>query len=247
MGLRTRRRDDGAGGPVRRGGRLLAGSAGLALLLLSAVASADEPGGSSEPAPGVSLRIGSVRPGTSVAIESTVREDDGAVGRVVSRCFDDCEEVLDPGPYRLRLMGADGETIGTKSVNLRRPMIFHVTEGSPGAATTGLVLGVTGAALAVTGLAALGALALSDSDDGSNSRQWVAIYALAAIPVGAIMTSIGWGLFAHNHRLFRGEVIKERRRHDDHDDRDAVHEAPPLRIAVAPGPQGFAGTLTLSF
>jgi len=215
--------------------------------LLSAVASADEPGGSSEPAPGVSLRIGSVRPGTSVAIESTVREDDGAVGRVVSRCFDDCEEVLDPGPYRLRLMGADGETIGTKSVNLRRPMIFHVTEGSPGAATTGLVLGVTGAALAVTGLAALGALALSDSDDGSNSRQWVAIYALAAIPVGAIMTSIGWGLFAHNHRLFRGEVIKERRRHDDHDDRDAVHEAPPLRIAVAPGPQGFAGTLTLSF
>jgi hypothetical protein len=241
---RTRRRDDGAGASGRRGGRLLAASAGLALSLLSVIASADEPGGSSEPAPGVSVRIGSVRPGTSVAIESTLGEDDGTVGRVVSRCFDDCEEVLDPGPYRLRLIGADGETIGTKSVSLRRPMIFHVTEANPGAATTGLVLGITGAALAVTGLAALGALALSDPDDGSNSRQWVGIYALAAIPVGAIMTSIGWGLFAHNRRLFRGEVIKERKTHDDP---DAVREAPNLRVGIAPGPQGVAGALTLSF
>jgi hypothetical protein len=241
---RARRRDDGAGASAHRGGRLLAASAGLALSLLPAIALADEPGGSSEPAPAVSVRIGSVRPGTSVAIESTLEEDDGTVGRVVSRCFDDCEEVLDPGPYRLRLIGADGETIGTKSVNVRRPMIFHVTEANPGAATTGLVLGITGAALAVTGFAALGALALSDPDDGSNSRQWVGIYALAAIPVGAIMTSIGWGLFAHNRRLFRGEVIKERKTHDDP---GAVREAPSLRVGIAPGPQGVAGALTLSF
>jgi hypothetical protein len=240
---RTRPRDDGAGAAGRRGGRLLAASASLALSLLSAMASADEPGGSNEPAPGVSVRIGSVRPGTSVAIESTVGEDDGT-GRVVSRCFDDCEEVLDPGPYRLRLIGADGQTIGTKSVSLRRPMIFHVTDANPGAATTGLVLGITGAALAMTGVAALGALALSDPDGRSNSRQWVGIYALAAIPVGAIMTSIGWGLFARNRRLFRGEVIKERRSHDDH---DAVREAPTLRVGIAPGPQGVAGALTPSF
>jgi hypothetical protein len=219
-------------------------SAGLALSLLSAMASADEPGGSSEPAPGVSVRIGSVRPGTSVAIESTLREDDGTVGRVVSRCFDDCEEVLDPGPYRLRLIGADGETIGTKSVRLRRPMIFHVTDANPGAATTGLVLGITGAVLAVTGLAALGALALSDSDDGDSSRKWVGIYALAAIPVGAIMTSIGWVVFAHNRRLFRDEVVKERKGHDDD---GASREEPNVRVGIAPGPQGVAGALTLSF
>jgi len=241
---RTRRRDDGPDASGRRGRRLLAASAGLALALLSTIAWADEPGGSSEPAPGVSVRIGSVRPGTSVAIESTLAEDDGTVGRVVSRCFDDCEEVLDPGPYRLRLIGADRETIGTKSFSLRRPMIFHVTDAKPGAATTGLVLGIGGAALAVTGLAALGALALSDQDAGDNSRRWVAIYALAAIPVGAIMTSIGWGLFAHNRRLFRGEVIKERKGHDDH---DADRETPNLRVGIAPGPQGVAGALTLSF
>ena len=244
MSPRTRRRDDGAGASGRRGGRLLAASAGLALSLLSAIASADEPGGSSEPAPGVSVRIGSVRPGTSVAIESNLGEDEGTAGRVVSRCFDDCEEVLDPGPYRLRLIGADGDTIGTKSVSIRRSMIFHFTDANPGAATTGLVLGITGTALAVSGIAALGALALCDSDGGGNSLQWVGIYALAAIPVGAIMTSIGWGLFAHNRRLFRGEVIKERRRHDDP---DAAREAPNLRVGIAPGPQGVAGALTLSF
>jgi hypothetical protein len=239
------------GSSVRPGRRVIAGSVSLALALLPSAAAADEPPGSSEPAPGVSVRIGSVRPGTSVAIETTGDAEeggDGAIGRVVSRCFDDCEEVLDPGPYRLRLIGADGETIGTKGINVRRPMVFHVTDASPGAATTGLVLGITGAAIAFSGIAALGFLALGSMGEsgggGDDSPRWVGIYVLAAIPVGTVMTSIGWGMFAHNRRLFRGEVIKERKRQGDH---DSVDETPRLRVGVAPGPRGVAGALTLSF
>jgi hypothetical protein len=80
-----------------------------------------------------------VRPGTSVAIEST-GDTEGPSGRVVTRCFEDCEEILDPGPYRLRLMGSDGETIGTKSVSIRRPVTFHVVDGSDARATTATTL-----------------------------------------------------------------------------------------------------------
>jgi hypothetical protein len=211
----------------------------IALSLSPAVAAADE---SNEPAPGIAVRIGSVRPGTSVAIEST-RDAEGPAGRVVTRCFEDCEEILDPGPYRLRLIGSDGETIGTKSVSIRRPEIFHVVDGSPGAANTGLVLGITGAAIAVTGVAAFGSLALDSmcANGCGGSPPWVGVYALVAIPVGVIMTTIGWSLFAQNRRLFRSETIKERRKGHDRDD------ALNLRVGVAPGPHGMTGGLTLSF
>ena len=223
---------------------VLAGSATLALSLAPAIADADEPGDGREPALPVSMHIGSVRPGTSVAIEATGDQDDGgAVGRVVSRCFDDCEEVLDPGPYRLRLVGADGVTLGTRSVNVSRPMAVHVLDTSPGAATTGLVLGISGTVILLTGVAALGGLALQSSCDANNcdNNKWLGLYALASIPAGIVMTVVGWRLFARNHSAFRVETFKERKGHDEHD------SALDLRLGIVPGPQGVAGGLTLSF
>jgi hypothetical protein len=223
---------------------MVAGSAALALSLAPGIAAADEPGDGPEPPPAVSVHIGSVRPGTSVAIEATGDQDDGgAVGRVVSRCFDDCEEVLDPGPYRLRLVGADGVTLGTKSVNVRRPMAIHVRDTSPRAATAGLVLGISGAVILLTGVAAFGGLALQSSCEANNcdNSKWLGLYALAAIPAGIIMTSVGWGLFAHNRSTFRVETIKERKGHGDRD------SALNVRLGIAPGPQGVIGGLSLSF
>ncbi len=217
------------------------GSAGIVLALLPGVAWADESGDASEPAPGVAVRIGSVRPGTSVAIETT--GDDGAVARVVSRCFDDCEEVLDPGPYRLRLIGADGETVGTKSVSIRRPITFHVRDTSPGVATTGLVLGISGGVLLVTGIFALTSTLSSDGVTGqpNGPPAWVGAYGLAATTVGILMTSFGWAMFAHNRRLFSSETVKERTRHVDHD------AALNPRVGIVPCAQGVSAGLTLAF
>jgi hypothetical protein len=223
---------------------MLAGSAALALSLAPAIAAADEPDDGPEPPPAVSVHIGSVRPVRRVGMEATGDQDDGgAVGRVVSRCFDDCEEVLDPGPYRLRLVGADGATLGTKSVNVRRPMAIHVRDTSPGAATTGLVLGISGAVILLTGVAALGGLALQTSCEANNcdNNKWLGLYALASIPTGIVMTVVGWRLFVHNHSAFRVETFKERKGHDEHD------SALDLRLGIVPGPQGVAGGLTLSF
>ena len=92
---------------------LLSGVLGLATALSPRVARGQDDAAADNPAPGISVHIGSVRPGTSVAIERTDDEGDGQ-GRVVSQCFDACEAVVDPGSYRLRLIGADGQTIGTK-------------------------------------------------------------------------------------------------------------------------------------
>ena len=227
--------------PVRP---IVAVSAALALSFAPAIAAAGEPGDGPEPPPAVSVHIGSVRPGTSVAIEATGDQDDGgAVGRVVSRCFDDCEEVLDPGPYRLRLVGADGVTLGTRSVNVRRPMAVHVLDTSSGAATTGLVLGISGTVILLTGVAALVGLTLQTSCEANNcdNNKWLGLYALAAIPTGIVMTTVGWRMFAHNHSTFRVETFKERKGHDEHD------SALDLRLGIVPGPQGVTGGLTLSF
>ncbi len=196
------------------------------------------------------MHIGSVRPGTSVAIERTDDDGDGDgddTRRVVSRCFDDCEAVVDPGSYRLRLIGSDGQTLGTKGISVRRPMTFHVLDASPGAANTGLALGISGAVLAASGVAAFGLSALGsmcEGDNCSSTPRWVTVYALISIPIGVIATSIGWSMFAHNRTLFRGEYVKEPKKRKERDARDAE---PAVRVGFAPTPTGVTGGFALSF
>ena len=67
--------------------------------------------------------------------------------------------------------------------------------------------------------------------------QGAVIYALVAIPIGAIMTPIGWVMFAHNRHVFRSEDVK---------DRDA-EAAPTLHFGLLPSPRGASGVLTLTF
>lgn len=223
---------------VRRA--IVTGSVAMVCTLLPSVATAEETG---DPSLGVTLRIGAIRPGTSVAVEEAT---DGAE-RIVTRCFESCETVVDPGPYTLRVIGNDGQTIGTKGVRIKRPMLFEVADGSPRAATTGLVLGISGTVIAASGLIAFGGAALSsmcESNGCGGTPAWVGIYALTAIPVGIVMTVLGWGMFAHNRRLFRSEYIKERK---DPADSDASREVPSLRVGIAPEPSGVAGAIVLSF
>ncbi len=210
------------------------------------VARAQDDAASDDPAPGISVHIGSVRPGTSVAIERT-DDDGGDQGRVVSRCFDDCEAVVDRGSYRLRLIGSDGQTLGTKGISVRRPVTFHVLDTSPGAANTGLALGISGAILAVSGVAAFGLSALGsmcEAENCSSTPRWVPVYALISIPIGVIATSIGWSMFALNRRLFRSEYVKEPRGRKEHDAGDAE---PSVRVGFAPAPTGVTGGFAFSF
>ncbi|HTB74597.1 MAG TPA: hypothetical protein VK762_15215 [Polyangiaceae bacterium] len=241
------------GGSTPAARYLVAGVLGLAAALSPRVARAQDDAASDEPAPGISVHIGSVRPGTSVAIERTDDNGDGDGDdkrRVVSRCFDDCEAVVDPGSYRLRLIGSDGQTIGTKGISVRKPMTFHVLDTSPSAANTGLVLGISGAVLAASGLAALGLSALGsmcEAESCSSTPRWVPIYALISIPIGVIATSIGWPMFALNRRLFRGENVKEPKKHKEREDRDARYAEPAVRFGLAPTPTGVTGGFALSF
>ncbi len=222
---------------------LVAGVLGLAATLSPRLARAQSDAASDESAPGISVHIGSVHAGTSVALERTDDDSDGQ-GRVVTQCFDDCEAVVDPGSYRLRLVASDGQTIGTKSVRIRKPMSFHVLDTSPRAATTGLVLGIVGAVLAASGLVVFGTAALGSMCEAENcgsTPRWVPVYALISIPVGVIATSIGWTMFAQNRRLFRGDYVKDRK------DRDARDAEPAFRVGIAPTPTGVSGGFALSF
>jgi hypothetical protein len=73
------------------------------------------------------------------------------------------------------------------------------------AATTGLLLAISGAVILLAGVAAFGALSLHASCAANNcdNNKWLGLYALEAIPAGIIMTTIGWGFFAHNRSTFR--------------------------------------------
>jgi hypothetical protein len=199
-----------------------------ALIVPSAARADDEPA----PPPRISVRVDSVPLNTSVQIE---REEDG---EAVLRCLDSCGTALASGRYRLRLRASDGETIATQTVSVTHPVMFHAV-GSPGAATTGLVLGIVGTAIAVTGLAAFGLSALSSmcESDGCGAARGVAIYGLVALPIGAIMTPIGWVMFAHNRHTFRSEDLKE---HD-------AKAAPTVHFGFLPSAQGASGAVTLTF
>ena len=194
-----------------------------------AIAGADD---ERESRPGISVRVDSVPLEMRAEIE---RSDDG---EVVLRCLDACVTVLDPGRYRLRLRTSDGETTGTQIANITHPVVFHAVGVDSSAATTGLVLGITGAAIAVSGVIIFGLVALASMCEGDcGPPRGVAIYGLVALSVGAIMTPVGWTMFAHNRRVFRREDVKEH----------LAASAPTLRFGLVPGARGASGVLTLAF
>jgi xanthosine utilization system XapX-like protein len=203
----------------------LAAILAFAPLLVPAASGADD----ETRAPGVAVRVDSIPATMRVRVE---RPD----GQLVLECFDACSTVVDPGGYRLRLQTASGETIGTQSASIRRDLVFHATNASPGAATTGLVLGIAGTTLLATGLVAL-ALTLSPDGSPSPAGPAVAIYGLTGLAMGAVLTPVGWVMFAHNRHLFRTEKVK---------DADATRGL-DWRVGVAPLPGGASGALVVAF
>lgn len=201
--------------------RSLAANLALAALLLPAAAHADD-----GPQPGVSVRVEGIPAGTSVRIERPGADE------IVVDCVDACSTVLDPGRYRLRLRNAAGETIDTQTANVTRPVVFHPTGADPARAVTGLVLGIAGSALVVSAVVSLGIGFMCDDNCGP-----AAIYGLAGLVTGAIMTPIGWVMFAHNRRPFRPEILKG----------EEAASPPAIQLGIVPRLGGGAGVLTVTF
>jgi hypothetical protein len=179
--------------------------------------------------PGISVRVDSIPVGMSVQIE---RADSGPA---VLECFDACSTVVDPGRYRLRLRTSTGETVGTETMSIKHPIVFHVSSFSREAATTGLVLGVTGAGLAATSVVAFG-IVLSNACESGGCGALV-VYGIVALLSGAALTPVGWTMFVQNRQWFRGDGPSEQ----------GARPAPTLRFGVLPRPGGASGVMSLAF
>jgi len=122
---------------------------------------------------------------------------------VIARCIGQCTLALPLGTYELRLYTDKGEPDGTTGFTVSNPGNLEVRDAKEGDATIGIAMGTGGIVLMLGGtLLLFSSLCISDSIDtkgcpnGSDSR---ALLGLSALLVGAVITPIGWVLYAHNN------------------------------------------------
>jgi hypothetical protein len=130
----------------------------------------------------------------------TVRDPGGA--GVLDTCDQECTVWLMPGRYVLRVDERDGYSGGDRTLIVKEPRTYVVTQGRTTAKTTGLVLGITGTVLLPLGFAALTPAVMSANCHGDcgGVNGGVALAGLGAIVVGAILTPVGWAMY-NRHRV----------------------------------------------
>jgi len=122
--------------------------------------------------------------------------------QIVGACPAQCSVLLWPGKYTLRATDARGrESEGPLTVD--GPRLFVATQPSVGARSAGLTLGIIGIVAAGLGL---GIVVLECGGDSGNScdtgqARAVAAAGLLTLAAGAVMTPVGWVMYAKNHDL----------------------------------------------
>lgn len=177
-------------------------------------------------------------------VPGAVTEVESEDGSPIEQCPSDCWMELQPGTYRLVLRKTDGTVVDTDTVRIKKPMRFTAENRSPAAAKAGLAMGIAGSAFVVAGIGAFGLAAMSqmceDYRCGGDNRGLL-LFSLFATASGAVLTPVGWVLFAHNRRTFDGETMSA-----DGSGRGGG-AATSLRVGVAPSAGGVAGAVSVTF
>jgi hypothetical protein len=201
-------------------------AAGLLVLFCSKAVQAQEPEGVASVEAGVAVRISGVE--RTVSLRIADRETD----RTVALCRGPCAFRAPRGRYVVYSTDAETGERRELGLQLRHDDHFYYRAGDDSAKTTGLVIGIAGPALIVTGMFMLfPALMAQDPTDG---QQNAARIGLAAMWVGAVATPIGWTTFASNRTKLIEASPNEARR-------DGLE----LRLGLArfgPSSLGIAGT-----
>jgi hypothetical protein len=120
----------------------------------------------------------------------------------IARCAPDCLVYVPEGRYEVSLADRFGKNYGAKKLRVRRPMSVQVSRPDDSARTTGLTLGIVGPILAVGGVVMLTSAALSSMShggaDGDSSQAELALVGLTAFATGAVLTPVGWVMYARN-------------------------------------------------
>jgi hypothetical protein len=182
------------------------GAVFLALSLLPGAARAadEDTGDSSSASSAVPVHLRSLAGGEHVEIETFVGRK--KPGDVVLQCTEDCDGMLTPGPYRVRLYDASGHEAGSTRVSLEWATTFRASAPeSRSLGKWGLGMGIVGSAATGIGRALLLLSGLSVSDDPlpetpserQAHRQLQIALGITTL-AGAALAVTGWALFASN-------------------------------------------------
>jgi len=122
--------------------------------------------------------------------------------QIVAECPGQCSVLVWPGQYTLRAFDASGrESKGALTVD--GPRLFVATPPSTRARSAGLALGIVGIVVAGLGLVIVVLECGGDSGASCDTGQarLVATAGLLTLAAGAVMTPIGWVMYAKNHEL----------------------------------------------
>jgi hypothetical protein len=154
-------------------------------------------------------------------------------------CGNPCKMRLPLGQYRVRVAGTSEQVGGDRTIAVTRATRFRFSLPDRSVRTAGLAIGIAAPAVAITGLyiaiAAYSKSTCSDcpADEQRRREDPTGIYVgLGVAAVGAVLTPVGWILFAANGKpRFREHPRVAARR---------PARAPRFGIGAAPIPGGAA-------
>lgn len=145
----------------------------------------------------VAYSIRTVTPGKRFDVR-TAKND-----QVIARCIGQCTLALPLGSYEVHLYDEKGNPDGDTNFSVSSSGGLEVQDADQSVATIGATLGISGIALMLAGtFLTFSSVCIDDSihtndcPRGSSSR---AALGVSSIALGAVLTPIGWVLFARNH------------------------------------------------
>jgi len=132
----------------------------------------------------------------------SLRVADAETDRTVATCKGACSFRAAPGPYTIYSFDPASGERHELGLRLRHASQFRFSAGDSTAKTAGLVTGIAGPALILTGFILIAPLLLSsiceDSNCSSQGQRTAAQVGLGALVLGAVATPVGWTVFASN-------------------------------------------------
>jgi len=133
--------------------------------------------------------------------------------QVVARCIGKCTLALPLGSYAVHLYNKRGEPNGDTNFDVSSPGTLEVQDANESAAAVGATMGISGIALIIAGtLLTISSICVDESihtDDCPHGSDFRAAFGVSSIGLGAVLTPIGWVMFAHNHsaRAHEGSLL----------------------------------------
>ncbi|HET7545527.1 MAG TPA: hypothetical protein VFK05_36920 [Polyangiaceae bacterium] len=139
-------------------------------------------------------------PGTELEVVPT---GDREASPVIARCKEYCDFWALPGKYTLYAHVHGEDEPKRMSLRIKQSSRFTFDPGDEEGRTTGLAVASVGTVAALAGMGMMFAAFTTDSSEDPHGNGDLAIAGLVTLCAGAVLTPVGWGMYAHNRPHLR--------------------------------------------